>query len=140
MDVNFFILPFRVLPTWTAAVIFLTGYFREFLSVHQFKICPHQSFPYFENTKVQYRLYQDCYIINVTAKIKCEETSKVYVDLRLSQKETCDFFLCREEEQATSLLPVLVEEQDITQRPRGGEEAGLDHRGGTGGLCPLQSR
>lgn len=43
----------------------------------------------------------------------------------------------REEEQAACLLLVVAEKQDITQRPGGGEEAGLDHGWGSGGLCAL---
>ena len=39
----------------------------------------------------------------------------------------------RQEEQAACVLPVVAPEQDPAQRPRGGEEAGLDHRRGPGG-------
>lgn len=43
----------------------------------------------------------------------------------------------RQEEQAARVLPVLAEEQDPAQWPRGGEEAGLDHRRRLGGLRSL---
>lgn len=43
----------------------------------------------------------------------------------------------REEEQVACLLFVVAEKQDITQRPGGGEEAGLDYGRGSGGLCAL---
>lgn len=45
--------------------------------------------------------------------------------------------LSRKEEQAARLLPLLAAQQDFAQRPRSGEEAGLDHRGGHGGLHSL---
>ena len=48
--------------------------------------------------------------------------------------------LRRQEEQAARVLPVVAEEQDPAQRPRGGEEAGLGDRGRPGRLRPLQSR
>lgn len=50
------------------------------------------------------------------------------------------FLQNREEEQAAGLLPVLAEEQDITQWPWSGEETGLDYSRGPGGLRALQSR
>lgn len=43
----------------------------------------------------------------------------------------------REKEQTSRVLPVLAPEQDSAQRPRSGKEAGLDHRGGHGGLRAL---
>lgn len=49
-------------------------------------------------------------------------------------------FANRKEEQAACVLPVLAEKQDFTQWPWGGEEAGLDHSWGPGGMHPLQSR
>ena len=51
----------------------------------------------------------------------------------------CSSPVSRQEEQGARVLPGLAEEQDPAQRPRGGEEAGLDHRGGDGRLCALQS-
>lgn len=53
--------------------------------------------------------------------------SRVYVSLR-------------EKEQTAGVLPVLAPEQNPAQRPRSGEEAGLDHRGGHGGLWALPRR
>lgn len=48
-------------------------------------------------------------------------------------------FANRKEEQAASVLSVLAEKQDFTQRSRSREEAGLDHGWGPGRLHPLQS-
>lgn len=43
----------------------------------------------------------------------------------------------REKEQAARLLLVLAEEPNPAQRPGGGEEAGMDHSGRSGGLRAL---
>lgn len=47
--------------------------------------------------------------------------------------------LWRQEKQGACLLPGLAEEQNPPQWPWSGEEARLDHCGGDGGLCALQS-
>lgn len=66
-------------------------------------------------------------------------------NLKISHAHTCCFdrdisFANRKEEQAARVLSLLAEKQDFTQRPWSGEEAGLDHGRGPGGMHPLQSR
>ena len=67
--------------------------------------------------------------------MQCNETYCTSVPLIIPS-----LTLRRQEEQAACLLPVVAEEQDFAQRPRGGEEAGLGYRGRPGGMRPLQSR